>query len=93
MRSRYGLTLEQVADMILDQNCACAICGANDRDLVVDHCHVSNNIRGMLCNPCNLALGKFGDNIHTLENAIKYLKHHENERQNSENRKSGKLDE
>ena len=41
--------------------------------LSVDHCHVTGNVRGLLCRACNLALGQFEDNIKTLNKAIKYL--------------------
>ncbi|WP_416142000.1 endonuclease domain-containing protein [Escherichia coli] len=31
-------------------------------------------MRGLLCDDCNIALGKMKDNIETLQNAIDYLK-------------------
>lgn len=30
-------------------------------------------VRGLLCSDCNLSLGKFGDDVATLERAITYL--------------------
>lgn len=41
--------------------------------LVLDHCHVTNKIRGVLCQNCNQALGLFKDNINTLTQAHLYL--------------------
>lgn len=41
---------------------------------VIDHCHESETIRGVLCGHCNVGLGAFKDNIKSLRNAIKYLK-------------------
>ena len=43
-------------------------------DLVIDHDHETGKFRGWLCRRCNIALGKFNDDIPTLKNAIKYLK-------------------
>lgn len=41
--------------------------------LVVDHCHDTGKIRGLLCHNCNRALGLLKDSVHTLESAIDYL--------------------
>jgi hypothetical protein len=60
-------------DMVKAQNGLCAICGAEPDELVVDHCHASGNVRGLLCHSCNLGLGKFFDNTSYLSNAINYL--------------------
>jgi len=39
----------------------------------VDHDHVTNKVRGLLCHHCNTALGKFKDDINIMKQAIKYL--------------------
>jgi hypothetical protein len=74
----YGITVEDFDSMIKNQNGECAICGGVrvivQGGLCVDHCHKTNKVRGLLCNHCNTALGKFDDNIELLKNAIKYLK-------------------
>jgi hypothetical protein len=54
----------------------CVICGAEE-SLVVDHCHKTNKIRGMLCNHCNRGLGHFKDNPDLLEFARIYLLHND----------------
>jgi hypothetical protein len=36
----------------------CAICGRNDNNLQMDHCHESGFIRGLLCRSCNVMEGK-----------------------------------
>lgn len=42
--------------------------------LVVDHCHSSGKVRGLLCHNCNRALGLFQDSMSSLTRAIEYLK-------------------
>ena len=50
----------------------CAICSSNKK-LVVDHDHQTGRIRGVICDDCNLALGRFKDSIAVLWAAIQYL--------------------
>jgi len=50
----------------------CVICGSTE-ELVVDHCHKTNVVRGMLCNHCNRGLGHFKDDPELLEFARMYL--------------------
>ena len=52
----------------------CAICSKPLKKSVVDHCHSSGKVRGILCYPCNILLGQANDNIEILEQAITYLK-------------------
>ena len=58
----------------------CSICTVNEIDILhkrkklcVDHCHLTNKVRGLLCNRCNLILGLVKDSIDILNNAIIYL--------------------
>lgn len=50
----------------------CVICGSKEK-LVVDHCHKTNVVRGVLCNHCNRGLGHFRDDPMVLEFAKMYL--------------------
>ena len=50
----------------------CTICG-DEGDLVVDHDHQKNTIRGIICNKCNKGLGLFRDNPDLLEYARIYI--------------------
>jgi len=44
-----------------------------DSGLVIDHCHTTGIVRGMLCHNCNRALGLMQDNTSVLKKAISYL--------------------
>ena len=73
---RYGLTIEEYDNMLSSQGGVCAICRkacASGRRLSVDHCHITNKIRGLLCDPCNRGLGAFRDDIDRMKAATVYL--------------------
>ena len=73
---RYGITLAERDQMILDQNGGCALCGKNLNELSkinVDHDHDTGKIRGILCSSCNMGLGLLGDNLEALKKATDYL--------------------
>lgn len=76
MRRNYGITIDEYEELERKQGGLCAICGGGEvigRRLAVDHCHKSGKVRGLLCQACNTALGKFKDSPELLANAIKYL--------------------
>jgi len=52
---------------------ACQCCGKTDQLLTWDHCHQTTEHRGWLCNNCNTAIGKLGDNVEGVLNAATYL--------------------
>ncbi|UKH49716.1 endonuclease VII [Rahnella phage Sarma103] len=78
LRQNYGINLETYNRMLSEQEGSCKICGLTERiqnrSLAVDHCHKTGVVRGLLCSACNIALGKFEDDINRLERAIKYLR-------------------
>ena len=45
-------TKTEMAELLIRQNYRCCICGAQEK-LEIDHCHASNQIRGLLCKNCN----------------------------------------
>jgi hypothetical protein len=56
----------------------CECCGGqmgkiHDTRAVVDHDHTTGKFRGWLCNRCNLAIGRLGDNIAGIKRALAYL--------------------
>lgn len=71
--TRYGLTLDQLNEFKQAHNNSCDICGQSIARMHIDHDHVTGRIRGLLCGPCNQALGIFGDSIDGLMKAVKYL--------------------
>lgn len=79
---RYGITYSEYIKLLELQNNRCAICsktveeakGRSKKKLVIDHCHKTHKIRGLLCSNCNSALGLLGDNLSILEAAVCYLK-------------------
>jgi hypothetical protein len=73
---RYGISLEDVAKMKTDQCNKCAICQKDIGRLVVDHNHDTGEVRGLLCNKCNIALGLFKDSRFILLAAVDYLDKH-----------------
>lgn len=72
----YGISLEAYQDIVNKNNGKCYICNEfpSHRKLFIDHCHISNKIRGALCSKCNTILGFCNDKIEILKSAIKYLK-------------------
>lgn len=82
---QYGVTEQRYQEMFDAQNGVCAICenpemdkyaNGTIRDLSVDHCHNTGKVRGLLCNKCNNAIGKFKDDTEILKRAINYLVKH-----------------
>lgn len=74
-KCRYGITPEQYAKMVEDQDNKCAICTTSfdETKAYIDHCHDSLKVRGLLCNNCNTGLGRFKDNTDLLTKALDYL--------------------
>lgn len=79
---KYGLTVEGYERALDQQKGLCAICRRPETrtlhgkalPLVVDHCHSSSEIRGLICHACNVGLGVFRDDPSTLEEAARYLR-------------------
>jgi len=73
----YGIDEEEYDKMFVSQDGCCAICSIHQSKtknrFVVDHCHQSSKVRGLLCKQCNIGLGMFKDNVETMSKAIAYL--------------------
>lgn len=74
---RYGITLDQYNELFTKQGGRCAICETHQSELpdplCIDHDHVTNQIRGLVCRTCNLGLGHFKDDPELLLKAVEYL--------------------
>lgn len=70
----YGITEDDHDEMFIAQQGCCAICSARPDKLVVDHCHKTGKVRGLLCKKCNMAIGKLGDTYESIMKVAKYLK-------------------
>ena len=70
----YGMSLRDYDLMLERQRGVCAVCGEQPaRRLCVDHCHVTGKVRGLLCSPCNLAIGQLKDSPARLRKAAAYV--------------------
>ena len=75
---KYGLTEESYQALLRAQEGRCAICATDQplrcRSLLyVDHCHTTGTVRGLLCHPCNAAIGLLKDDPALLAKAAAYL--------------------
>lgn len=68
----YKITSGEYQCLFDKQGGKCAIC-KRVRSLVVDHCHKTGKIRGLLCSSCNSAIGLLDENVGFLNSAIDYL--------------------
>ena len=83
--NKYGITLKQKQQMIIDQGCKCKICPkpispAEHSKSHVDHCHETGHIRGVLCHNCNRGIGYLQHNPAILVSASQYLVQSEQQR-------------
>jgi hypothetical protein len=74
---RYGVTEEWYRTTLEAQGHCCAICkvtpSITDKRLCVDHDHLTEKTRGLLCDKCNRGLGHFKDNTPSIKKTVDYL--------------------
>ena len=74
----YRIREHDYAAMFDKQSGNCDVCKTNQAELTrrlsVDHCHTSGEIRGLLCDNCNPAVGFVKESIERCEQLIAYLK-------------------
>lgn len=83
LRHRYGIEVEHYETLLKKQRGKCAICKRppseeNTRPgarpyLCIDHDHSTGEVRGLLCNDCNIAIGRIRTSKH-LDAAAAYLR-------------------
>jgi hypothetical protein len=77
--SKYGLTRDQYDSLLHMQGNSCAICGGPPGIThglsmpLVDHCHKTGHVRGLLCQQCNSGIGLLKESRQAMEKAIEYL--------------------
>ena len=72
LKRRYGLTAEEVQELIDEQRGMCWICRTRPA-AHVDHDHETGMVRAILCFTCNAGLGNFGEDVERMKAAIIYL--------------------
>lgn len=84
LANKYGLSVEQYEAMLDDQSYKCVICldefneNSVAKRICVDHCHVTKQVRGLLCFNCNTMLGKVKDSPEALRRAAAYIWRNDN---------------
>lgn len=81
LKYQYGITLDEYEAMLRSQNGVCALCNKGETRthngkttrLVVDHDHVSGDVRALLCHNCNVMIGHSGDDPTLLRSAAAYI--------------------
>lgn len=73
LKHQYGLTLADYAAMLEKQRGLCAICGKQNKKLVVDHNHSTGKVRALLCRSCNTGIGCLKESPDIFNRALKYL--------------------
>jgi len=80
LKHKYGITLEDYDALFAKQGGTCAICqgttghvAMKEDTLCVDHDHNTGEVRGLLCHPCNVMIGKAQDNSTILRRGAAYL--------------------
>jgi hypothetical protein len=82
LKQKYGITPEDYETMLINQSYACAICQERETHrkgssrFAVDHDHITGEVRGLLCDGCNVGLGRFKDDPMLLQSATQYLTNH-----------------
>lgn len=73
----YGLPEGGYAALYEAQGGRCAICQwatGRTKRLAVDHDHVTGEVRGLLCGPCNQTIGRLRDAPDAFDRAAAYLR-------------------
>lgn len=75
---KFKITPEDWDALYEKQGGVCWICEQGNSGhrwdrLMVDHCHKTGAVRGLLCSACNTGLGKFEDEPIRLQKAMDYL--------------------
>lgn len=78
-KKKYGLTPKAFDELMSLQHGRCAVCDyifATKNEACVDHDHVTNQVRGLLCRLCNLAEGHLRGSPLLARKLAEYLNKH-----------------
>ena len=88
-QKKYGITIDQFQQMLLTQNGVCACCNLPEwrtdkrtgklRALCVDHDHETGRVRALLCDDCNVAVGRIKEEPSRAMLLYKYLQEQANQ--------------
>jgi Recombination endonuclease VII len=86
LKKCFNLDIEDYDRMLFEQNYLCAICKRPERRLhsrtgvpqrlAVDHDPQTGRVRGLLCQPCNQAIGQLSHDREIVKSALEYLELH-----------------
>lgn len=79
LKGAYGISIQEFDEMREKQGFCCAACGdceslSTHGVLVVDHCHKTKKVRGLLCNACNRTVGHAKEDPTRLIACASYLR-------------------
>jgi sulfur relay (sulfurtransferase) complex TusBCD TusD component (DsrE family) len=87
LKRTYGMAPEEYIALFNAQNGVCAACGrpetTNDprtkqvKNLQIDHCHTTDEVRALLCKECNNALGLLHDDAERIRMLLSYAELHQ----------------
>ena len=80
LKRKFGLTLDQYDELLVQQGGVCAICEDPPEDgkaFHIDHDHETGEVRGLLCLRCNNGLGQFKEDSDLLKKAMVSVIDHE----------------
>lgn len=81
LKRKYGLTVDDYNKLLESQGGVCQVCKnpPTNRRLAVDHCHTTGKIRGLLCQACNVSIGKMRESPDLIRRLANYVEdHHQN---------------
>lgn len=79
LKRAYGIDKIIFNELARKQNWRCAICSDRPlKTLVIDHCHKTGVIRGLLCSSCNHLIGNAKESSRILIEAISYVERFKN---------------
>jgi hypothetical protein len=69
----YGIAREEYEALLVKQKGKCPICTKKLRRPSIDHCHVTDKVRGVLCRHGNSSLSVFEKDPSAVDRLVAYL--------------------